>query len=225
MDGIQLIAGESQPTVIMPTPTSAPTVASSNPRKSRVGLWAGLAVMTLLFGGIILAGLLYYVYRLGNESAIANRNSVSNSTPQTRNTATSRSTSQPTQTTSPPPANTAGDPDNDTSMDPDDATPITWSTSTGTFRVAPGLTYTFVCPPEGTPGAVWGSNPYTTDSSICTAAVHAGEITLEEGGEVTIEIRPGRQTFGATTRNGITTYPYGQFPHSMVFIDDSKTAN
>jgi len=75
----------------------------------------------------------------------------------------------------------------------------------------------FECPPEGTRSAVWGSDVYTADSSICTAAVHAGKITLEKGGQVTIEFRPGRSTYGATTRNGVTSYNFGEYPRSFVF--------
>ena len=104
-------------------------------------------------------------------------------------------------------------PDDTTS---DEITPITWSTSAGTFDQEAGKTYRFSCPPDGTAGAVWGSDVYTADSSICTAAVHAGKITLDKGGEVTIEFGPGRKTYGATTRNGITSYNFGEYPNSFV---------
>jgi hypothetical protein len=78
------------------------------------------------------------------------------------------------------------------------------------------MTYTFECPPDGTASAVGGSDIYTADSSICTAAVHAGKITLADGGDVTIEYRPGRPTYGATTRNGITSNNFGEYSMSFV---------
>jgi hypothetical protein len=55
-----------------------------------------------------------------------------------------------------------------------------------------GERFSFRCPP-GKPaaGAVIGSGPYTDGSSICAAAVHAGQLRAAAGGEVTIEIRPG----------------------------------
>jgi hypothetical protein len=55
-----------------------------------------------------------------------------------------------------------------------------------------GERFRFRCPP-GKPasGAVVGSGPYTDGSSICAAAVHAGQLRAAAGGEVTIEIRPG----------------------------------
>ncbi|MEO7658434.1 MAG: LCCL domain-containing protein, partial [Pyrinomonadaceae bacterium] len=80
-----------------------------------------------------------------------------------------------------------------------------------------GMKYTFLCAPDGNAGVVWGSDVYTADSSICTAAVHDGLITLEEGGKVIIEFVPGRQIYGATTRNGVTSNNYGPFPRSYVF--------
>ena len=224
MDGIQLIAGESQPTVVMPTPTSTQPTVTTVVRKRRTGLWVALVAVILLFGGAALAGLLYYVYRLGNQAAIANRNSAANSTPLTR-PPTPRPSSPTTPATSPAASGTASPADDPLVPGSDDVTPITWTVSASTFRLAPGLTYTFLCPAEGTLGTVWGSDPYTADSSICTAAVHAGKITVEKGGEVTIEIRGGRSTYGATTRNGVTTYPYGQYPHSVVFIDGPTAGN
>lgn len=65
---------------------------------------------------------------------------------------------------------------------------------------------------------VWGSDVYTDDSSICTAAVHAGAITLEEGGEVVIEMRAGETSYRGTTTNGIRTEPWGAWDGSFVIM-------
>jgi hypothetical protein len=64
---------------------------------------------------------------------------------------------------------------------------------------------------------VWGSDVYTDDSSICTAAVHAGLISFASGGTVTIEIRPGQASYGATSRYGVATSAYGNWHGSYVF--------
>jgi hypothetical protein len=69
----------------------------------------------------------------------------------------------------------------------------------------------FRCPPQGTPATVWGSNPYTADSSICTAAVHAGRITTAGGGDVVIVVRPGQSSYEGSTRNGVTTNSWGDY--------------
>jgi hypothetical protein len=97
-----------------------------------------------------------------------------------------------------------------------EVTPIAWSTTANQFKQDNGQTYTFECPKGGSPIAIWGSDVYTADSSICTAAVHTGKITLEDGGRVTIEMRPGRPVYGSTTRNGITSNTFGEFAHSFV---------
>ncbi|RKH49250.1 protease B [Corallococcus llansteffanensis] len=63
-------------------------------------------------------------------------------------------------------------------------------------------------------GAVWGTDLYTDDSSVCAAAVHAGAIPAT-GGTVVVTIQPGQSGYSGTTRNGITTYSYGSWPGSF----------
>ena len=65
---------------------------------------------------------------------------------------------------------------------------------------------------------IWGTDTYTDDSSVCTAAVHSGAISLAAGGTVTIEIRPGLDAYRSSTRNGITSVPYGSWHGSFVFV-------
>ena len=101
------------------------------------------------------------------------------------------------------------------------ATPTTWEATATSLKITEKETVTLDCPPGGTPRSVWGSDFYTTDSSICTAAVHSGLITLERGGAVTVWLRPGRKLYGASERNGITSSAYGPWDHSFVF----KTPN
>jgi hypothetical protein len=74
------------------------------------------------------------------------------------------------------------------------------------------------CPAGGPLGDVWGTDTYTDDSAICTAAVHAGAITLETGGTVEIDIRPGLDTYVGSTRNRVTTQDHGPFEGSVVII-------
>lgn len=68
---------------------------------------------------------------------------------------------------------------------------------------------TVLCPPQGNADAyVWGKDIYTSSSAICVAAVHAGAITLDAGGPVTVTLMPKQQTFDPSKRNGITTYAW-----------------
>jgi hypothetical protein len=103
----------------------------------------------------------------------------------------------------------------------DPAGPITveadWFDDATEYRGRNGSRYTYICPPDGTPNSIWGTDLYTDDSSVCTAAVHAGKITAAAGGSVTIEIRPGAAAYAASTRNGITSMPYAEWLGSYVF--------
>jgi LCCL domain len=96
-------------------------------------------------------------------------------------------------------------------------TPTTWEAKASTLNGTDGQTFTLQCSPGGTAQSVWGSDIYTADSSICTAGVHSGLISYEQGGAVTIELRPGRTIYGCSERNGVTTSPFGSYQHSFVF--------
>lgn len=72
------------------------------------------------------------------------------------------------------------------------------------------------CAPGAAGGAVWGSGPYTADSDICTAALHAGVIG-PGGGEVTLRRLPGQSAYAATSANGVQTLGYGSYGESFDF--------
>ena len=101
----------------------------------------------------------------------------------------------------------------DASVDP-------WQASAVEHRTHNGLEFEYDCPPGGEPDTIWGTDTYTDDSSVCTAGVHVGVITLEEGGTVTIEIRPGEDEYVSSERNGIESSAYPAWGGSFVVIDD-----
>jgi cytoskeletal protein RodZ len=217
MDGTPLVdQAASEPTVVMSR--TEPTLTTQQPQKKKTGLWITLAALGFVLIGGLLGLLMYAAYRMGSESASVkvNVNGKSSPTPNARNPPTSTPQTRPS-TVSAPVSSQATPETSTSSPSSDEPTPISWSTNAGFVKEETGLQYSFACPPGGTPGTVWGSEIYTADSSVCTAAVHAGKITLNDGGTVTIEFAPGRQTYGATTRNGITSYNYGQYPHSIIF--------
>lgn len=76
----------------------------------------------------------------------------------------------------------------------------------------------YLCPAGGRPFPVWGTDLYTHDSSICTAAVHAGFIDLEVGGAVQIELLPGRSSYVGSLRNGVRTDDWGEWPQSFQVV-------
>jgi hypothetical protein len=88
----------------------------------------------------------------------------------------------------------------------------------GGRAIPPDRTVSVECPASGRAGSVWGSDVYTADSSVCTAAVHAGVITLERGGSVRVEPRGAQSSFAGSERNGISSSSYGQYGGSFSFV-------
>jgi hypothetical protein len=76
-------------------------------------------------------------------------------------------------------------------------------------------TFAFRCIPGGKFHLVWGSDIYTDDSSICTAAVHAGRISQQQGGTIAIRILPGQEFYAGSIRNGVESQQYGSWPGSF----------
>jgi hypothetical protein len=60
-------------------------------------------------------------------------------------------------------------------------------------------------------GSVWGSGPYTDDSALATAAVHAGVLGVGERGLVRATVLPGRDRYDGSVRNGVTSLDYHAF--------------
>lgn len=75
---------------------------------------------------------------------------------------------------------------------------------------------TCLCGPGSAAGAVWGSGPYTADSDICTAALHAGAIG-PEGGPVTAVGFPGQESYPGSSANGVMTSDWGSYGASFDF--------
>jgi hypothetical protein len=80
-----------------------------------------------------------------------------------------------------------------------------WNTTADEYFRETGKVIVFDCPSAGIPQDIWGGPYYSYDSSVCTAAVHNGRITLKKGGRVTIQIREGLKEYKASRSNGITS--------------------
>ena len=99
------------------------------------------------------------------------------------------------------------------------APPGTWDVQANGLHGKVGDRFTLSFPPGGVlSGRLWGTDVYTDDSSIATAAVHAGLISVQSGGTVTIEIRPGQSAYQGSVRNGVTSSSYGSWGASFVFV-------
>ena len=202
-DGAPLVDTVSEPTVVLPRPEK---------KKSKLLLWLGLAVLCVGAVVVVLAALLLYKFSGGansrNDRDQANRQTV---------LLTPKPKVSPTPTAKPEETDASPEVDPTPSVDgSDEVTPILWDTTASAFKGTQGTTYTFECPPDGTARPIFGSDIYTDYSSICTAAVHAGVITLDGGGTVILEYRPGRTIYGSTVRHEITSVTTGE--HSRSFI-------
>lgn len=62
-------------------------------------------------------------------------------------------------------------------------------------------------------GSVWGTDVYTADSRLATAAVHVGAVREGERGLVRVIIVDGAdRTYVGSDRNGVVTFDYANYP-------------
>lgn len=88
-----------------------------------------------------------------------------------------------------------------------EATESAWALTPASAGAPEAEVFVHVCPSGGIEHTVWGGTTgvYTADSSICTAAVHAGLLTIERGGTVEVVRLPGLDDYGpSSTQHGIT---------------------
>lgn len=182
-----------------------PISPAPQPGKSRATPWilGGCALLLLLLIVLGVGGYGFYRWKLSATGANANH---PESPGGIENANRSEATNSPTSSNANSSIQPAGE-----------AKPDSWATTASSSTDAAGTRSSFTCTAHGTKHSVWGSDVYTADSSICTAAVHAGLITIDAGGTVTIELRPGRPLYGNSDRNGVTTSVYGGFGKSFVF--------
>jgi hypothetical protein len=68
----------------------------------------------------------------------------------------------------------------------------------------------------GSDGSVWGSGPYTADSSLAAAAVHAGALRPGQSGLVRVGILPGQAAYTGSSRNGVNSAAWGGYHASFM---------
>lgn len=76
-----------------------------------------------------------------------------------------------------------------------------------------------------TAGSVWGAVIYTDDSTLATAAVHAGVLKPGETGIVTVEILPGRDSYASLDANGVLSGTYGSWEGSYRILPPGSKAS
>jgi hypothetical protein len=78
----------------------------------------------------------------------------------------------------------------------------------------PGATHFVLCP-AGCSNTIWGTGVYSDDSSVCTAAIHAGALNASMGGVVNVTIAPGQAEYPASTANGVASSAWGSWGRSF----------
>ena len=63
-------------------------------------------------------------------------------------------------------------------------------------------------------GSVFGTDVYTDDSRLSTAALHAGAVSSFQDGVVEVTVLPGLNSYVGSTRNGVTSTSWGPHPRS-----------
>lgn len=64
-------------------------------------------------------------------------------------------------------------------------------------------------------GYVWGSDVYTADSWLATAAIHAGALVPGEQGVVEVTMLPGQPRYTGSSRNGVVSGPWEAYSGSF----------
>ncbi len=72
-------------------------------------------------------------------------------------------------------------------------------------------------------GDVFGTDIYTDDSDISSAAVHAGILKIGETKTISITIVPGQSSYKGTLKNGVKSLDYGEWDGSFMFHDNQVT--
>jgi hypothetical protein len=76
-----------------------------------------------------------------------------------------------------------------------------------------GLTYYFRIT-GALEGQVWGTDTYTRDSALGAAAVHAGLVKPSQSAVLRVMVVAAQSSYPGSTRNGVTTTDYAEFPHA-----------
>lgn len=98
---------------------------------------------------------------------------------------------------------------------PIDAKPWAQACPANAIGLAVGTRLACACSIEALQaGSVWGSGPYTADSSVCRAARHAGAVSAS-GGEINVRITAGRSSYPASERNGVSASQWASYDTSF----------
>ena len=85
--------------------------------------------------------------------------------------------------------------------------------------------YNFYCQPAAedlSHAPIWGTNIYTVNSGICSAAVHSGIIS-PKGGVVSVELLPGREFYTGSSKHEVASKDRSSTELSFTFVGEAAT--
>lgn len=98
--------------------------------------------------------------------------------------------------------------------------------SASAFSRQAGRRLVFICPAIDEPSrSVWGNGTYADDSSICSAAIHAGFLSFGRVGLVAIVIGGIVGSFEGSERNGVRSESYANGDYSYTFSRNTGPAD
>jgi hypothetical protein len=67
-------------------------------------------------------------------------------------------------------------------------------------------------------GSIWGTDVYTTDSNLASAAVHVGVLKVGQTKNIKVKIVAPPPAFQGSNRNGVATMGYGPYPGAFQIL-------
>ncbi len=95
---------------------------------------------------------------------------------------------------------------------------LAWYNTIGDLGLEEGESMTVSLPSGGSEREIWGSDPYTGDSPIGSAAVHKGLLSFETGGTVSVRKLEEKASFAGSERNGIVSGEYDAPNEAYTFV-------
>jgi hypothetical protein len=88
------------------------------------------------------------------------------------------------------------------------------------IRGEPGAVYQVSCPANCQDvGGLWGTDTYSGNSAMCKAGIHAGLISRETGGVMTVRLEPGRPAYRGSVRNAIRSEDGANWSRSYTVLN------
>lgn len=104
----------------------------------------------------------------------------------------------------------------------EDSLEIEWNTRGYDLEGETDTTFDVTCPAQGSTTSLWGTEIYTDDSSVCSAAAHMGLITVEDGGSFVVTILDGEESYEGTEQNAVSSSDWDDWGRSFSVSSETR---